>query len=99
MIYFSKTFYHTFNCLFSGVENAWQHGVQGTFSWKKWSRDVAVSTVIGGLTVGITVATSWATTSSLLLQLDAKLLGVEYLEYVARYGNNGYGVFMGGIQN
>jgi len=68
----------------AGVENAWQHGVQGTFSWKKWSRDVAVSTVIGGLTVGITVAASWITTSPLLLQLNAKLLGVEYLEYVAR---------------
>ena len=63
----------TINFVFAGAENALKHGAQGTFSWSNWTSDVAISASM----VIIPMATSWATTSYLML--NAQHFTVESL--------------------
>ena len=60
---FIKNSVFTINYVLAGAENALKHGAQGTFSWSNWTSDVAISASM----VIIPMATSWATTSYLML--------------------------------
>ena len=53
--------------LILGAENALKQGIKGTFTWKSWATDVAITGSTALITTGVTSLAVWGTTISMMV--------------------------------
>ena len=68
------------DAIFIGINNAYTNGIQGTFTWQKWTKSVALSATTSLLVLGTSALAAWGTTT--FMMMNTSEISIPVLERI-----------------